>query len=65
MTNRLPFTEAMVKRTIAAARKAGLEVNAVSVAPDGTVTVFQQGGIVSPSPSDENSASSKWLDVEA
>jgi hypothetical protein len=64
MTKRLPFTEATIRRTIAAARKAGLEVNAVSVAPDGTVTVFQQGGIASPSPSDENSATSKWLDVE-
>jgi hypothetical protein len=49
---------------IAAARKAGLEVSAVSIAPDGTVTVFQQG-IASSPPAGENHAKSKWLDVEA
>jgi uncharacterized protein GlcG (DUF336 family) len=65
MTKAVPFTEATIKRAVAAARKAGVEVNAVRVEPDGTVTVFQQGGIVLPSPSDENSATSKWLDVEA
>jgi hypothetical protein len=64
MSRPLPFTEATVRRAIAAARKAGLEVSAVSIAPDGTVTVFQQG-IASPPPSGENHAQSKWLDVEA
>jgi hypothetical protein len=63
VTKPLPFTEAVVRRAIAAARKAGLEVSAVSIAPDGTVTVFQQG-IASPPPSGENNAKSKWLDVE-
>jgi uncharacterized protein GlcG (DUF336 family) len=62
VTKPLPFTEAVVRRAIAAARKAGLEVSAVSIAPDGTVTVFQQG-IASPPPSGDN-AKSKWLDVE-
>jgi hypothetical protein len=64
MTARLAFTEATIKRAVTAARKAGVEVNAVRVEPDGTVTVYQQGGIASPSPSDENLANSKWLDVE-
>jgi hypothetical protein len=64
MSRPLPFTEATVRRAIAAARKAGLEVSAVSVAPDGTVTVFQQG-IASSLPSGENRANWKWLDVEA
>jgi hypothetical protein len=63
MSRPLPFTEAAVRRAIVAARKAGLEVSAVSIAPDGTVTVFQQG-IASPSPSGEKHAKSKWLDVE-
>lgn len=64
MSRPLPFTEAAVRRAIAAARKAGLEVSAVSIAPDGTVTVFQQG-IAAPLPSGETYAKSKWLDVEA
>jgi hypothetical protein len=62
MSRPLPFTEATVRRAIAAARKAGLEVSAVSVARDGTVTVL---GIASSPPSGENRANSKWLDVEA
>jgi hypothetical protein len=65
MTLRLAFTEATIKRAVAAARKAGVEVNAVRIEPDGTVTVFQQGGIASPPSPDENPAHSKWLDVEA
>jgi hypothetical protein len=64
MSRSVPFTEASVRRAIAAARKAGLEVVAVSIAPDGTVTIFQQG-IASPPSSGENFARSKWLDVEA
>ena len=65
MTKRLAFTEATIKRAVTAARKAGIEVNAVRVEPDGTVTVFQQGGIASPPPLDETPSHSKWLDVEA
>jgi hypothetical protein len=65
MTKRLPFSEATIKRVIVAARKAGLEVSAVRIEPDGTVTVFQQAGIASPPPSDDNPDHSKWLDVEA
>jgi uncharacterized protein GlcG (DUF336 family) len=64
MSRRLPFTEAAVRRAIAAARKEGIEVTAVSIAPDGTVTVFKQG-LASPSHSGENHAKLKWLDVEA
>jgi hypothetical protein len=63
MTKPLPFTEAGIRRTILAARKAGLEVSAVSVAPDGTVTVYH--GLVVPPSSSQNHESSKWLDVEA
>jgi len=64
MTTPLPFTEARVRRAIAAARKEGIDVGAVSVAPDGTVTVYRGGVAVAPPPS-ENPALSKWLDVEA
>jgi hypothetical protein len=38
MTKALPFTEPAVRRS-SSARKAGLQVSAVSIAPDGTVTV--------------------------
>ena len=63
MTKPLPFTEASVRRAIAAVQKAGLTVNAVSVTADGTVTVFQAGA--APLASDESPANLKWLDVEA
>lgn len=37
MTSRLPFTQASVKRAIAAAQKAGLQI--IGIRPDGTVMV--------------------------
>jgi hypothetical protein len=37
------FTEAVVRRAIAAARKEGLPIAATTVAPDGTVTIHHQG----------------------
>jgi hypothetical protein len=35
----LPFTESAVRCAVNAAGKAGLQVSAVSIAPEGTVTV--------------------------
>jgi hypothetical protein len=64
MTKRVPFTEAAVRRAIAAARKAGLAVGAVRIEPNGAVTIFQTG-IEPPSASADDPAKSKWLDVEA
>ena len=64
MTKRLPFTEATVRRAIAAVQKAGLAVAAVRIEPNGAVTIFQNG-IEPPSPPNENPDHSKWLDVEA
>ncbi len=68
MTTRLPFTQASVKRAIAAAQKAGLRV--IGIRPDGTVMV--DGGdkpavVVpdSPPPSQTARVSSKWEDAEA
>ena len=59
MTKRLPFTAAHVRRAVTAARAAGLAVSAVSVAPDGTVTVFQ--GVAAPQVPDQNAkVPSKW-----
>jgi hypothetical protein len=63
VTRPLPFTESRVRRAIAAARKEGIAVNAVSIHPDGTVTVFQ--GIAAPLAPAQDAAKSKWLDVEA
>jgi hypothetical protein len=63
MTKPIPFTEAAVRRAIAATQKAGLAVAAVRIEPNGAVTIFQTG-IEPPSPSDEDPAKSKWLDVE-
>jgi hypothetical protein len=64
MTKRLPFSEATVRRAIAAVKKAGLAVAAVRIEPNGAVTIFQNG-IEPPSSSNENPDHSKWLDVEA
>jgi hypothetical protein len=63
MTKPLPFTESRLRRAIAAARKEGMVVSAVSIHPDGTVTVYN--GLAPPPASSENHAHSKWLDVEA
>ena len=64
MTKPVPFTEAAVRRAIAAVQKAGLAVAAVRIEPNGAVTIFHNG-IEPPLPSNENPAHSKWLDVEA
>jgi hypothetical protein len=62
MTKPLPFTESAIRRAVLAARKAGLEVSAVSVSPDGTVTVYQ--GLATRPAGGETPHSSRWLDVE-
>jgi hypothetical protein len=36
-----------------------------AVHPDGTVTIYQQGGVAVPSQPEQNLSLSKWLDVEA
>jgi hypothetical protein len=61
----LPFTEMSIRRAIAAVRKEGIVVAAVAVHPDGTVTIYQQGGIAAPVHTEQNHGQSKWLDVEA
>jgi hypothetical protein len=63
VTKPLPFTESRVRRAIAAVRKEGLEVSAVSIHPDGTVTIYQ--GVAAPATPAQDDAKSKWLDVEA
>ena len=62
MTKPLPFTEACVRRAVSAARKAGLQIGAVSIAPDGTVTVFQGAPLAAPTPPPQDAAPSKWAD---
>lgn len=68
MTARLPFTQASVKRAIAAAHKAGLRVTGIR--PDGTVMV-QDGDNTPPAVSDSATeiqtarVPSKWEDAEA
>jgi hypothetical protein len=63
MSKSLPFTESRVRRAIAAVRKEGLVVSAVSIHPDGTVTIYQ--GIAGAEAPAQDGAKSKWLDVEA
>jgi hypothetical protein len=63
MTKALPFTEETIRRAIAAARKEGLDINAVSIRPDGTVTVHKDTEIPLSPINDRTNA--KWLDVEA
>jgi len=68
MTHALPFTQASVRRAIAAARKAGLRVR--GIAPDGTVIV--QDGDNGPVEVHDSALrgqtgapASKWEDAEA
>jgi hypothetical protein len=63
VTKSLPFTEARVRRLIAAARKEGLAIGAVSIHPDGTVTIHQ--GIATPVVSTHNAEppASEWEDI--
>jgi hypothetical protein len=65
MTKPLPFTESRVRRVIAAVRKEGLSVSAVSIQPDGTITVYQgDGGVALPAGMPQHDAVSKWADTE-
>jgi hypothetical protein len=66
MTKPLPFTESRVRRAIAAVRKEGLPVSAVSIHPDGTITVHQgEGGIARLAAVPQHANSSEWEDIEA
>jgi hypothetical protein len=60
MTNPLPFTEAAVRRAVNAARKAGMKVGAISIAPDGTVTVFEGEPVEPPAVPIQDAVPSKW-----
>jgi hypothetical protein len=65
MTKPLPFTESRVRRVIAAVRKEGLPVSAVTVHPDGTVTVHHNDAAVAPSAALlQHEAVSKWADTD-
>ena len=68
MTQRLPFTQASLRRAIAAARKEGLRI--AGIRPDGTVITAIAGEnppieLVGAAASGEFEAHSKWEDVEA
>jgi hypothetical protein len=66
MTKRAPVTEAMIKRTIAAARKSGLDVNAISISPDGTITVHHlPDGVALAGAATQNGPASEWEDFQA
>jgi hypothetical protein len=65
MTKPLPFTESRVRRVIAAVRKEGLPVSAVTVHPDGTITVHHSDAAVAPPvPLPQHDAVSKWADTD-
>jgi hypothetical protein len=63
VTKPLPFTESRVRRAIAAVRKEGLPVSAVSIHPDGTITIHQ--GVAIPVAVPQHAGSSEWEDIEA
>ena len=63
MTKAVPFTEAAVRRAIAAARKEGMTDVAVSIAPDGTITIFPQRPIEPPSIPTHDEEARKWADA--
>lgn len=61
MTKPLPFTQAGLRRAIAAVKAAGLRVK--GVAPDGTVLV-DDGDKATPYIAAPDAAPSKWEDAE-
>jgi hypothetical protein len=68
MTQRLPFTQASLRRAIAAARKEGLRI--AEIRPDGTLITICAGEnpqieLVGSAPNAESEARSKWQDIEA
>jgi len=66
MSKPLPFTESRVRRAIAAVRKEGLAVRALSIHPDGTITVHQvETGIALPAVPSQDAGSSEWEDIRA
>lgn len=66
MTARLPFTEQAMRRAIKAARKEGMRVTGVTIAPDGSITVHDYDTSVAPNPPRaHHAASSEYEDFEA
>ena len=68
MTTRLPFTQASLRRAIAAARKEGLRI--AEIRPDGTLITISAGEnppieLVGSAPKTESEGRSKWQDIEA
>ena len=68
MTRALPFTQASLRRAIAAAQKAGLRVRGIR--PDGTIVVDDGDAVpfevaTSSAGSEFLRPASKWEDVEA
>jgi hypothetical protein len=68
MTKPLPFTQASLRRAIAAARKEGLRI--AGIRPDGTLITTIAGEnpaieLVGSAASGESEARSKWQDIEA
>jgi hypothetical protein len=64
MTKRLAFTELAIRRAIAAARKEGIDVNAVTVRSDGSITVHKSLEVPL-APSDNEAERQRWTDIEA
>lgn len=66
MTKALPITELAVRRAIRAARKEGVQVAGISVAPDGTVTVHDvSASVAATAPAKHHAASSEYEDFQA
>jgi hypothetical protein len=66
MTRPLPFTEARVRRAISAARKEGIAAGAISIHPNGTITVHWGDQAIAPGDfRQHNGSSSEWEDIQA
>lgn len=65
MTRPLPFTQASLRRAIAAARKEGLRI--AGIRPDGTLILGDgaEAPLADIGPDGQPLAPSKWEDVEA
>jgi hypothetical protein len=60
VTAPLPFTKNGIKRALDGAREAGLKVSAITIGPDGAITLYET--LEPRKPSIQDAALSKWAD---
>jgi hypothetical protein len=61
LTKPLHFTENGIARAVAGARKAGLKPTAITIGPDGAITLYESLDV--PKPAEQDLPTSKWADA--